>query len=192
MTPPSHRKSAAYHRDPRIVPMTLPRRERERLRRAFLPSPVQLLFVGESPPASGRFFYSSNSGLYRAMRDAFRTVYNSVDDENFLSVFQASGCYLTDLCSEPVDQLEMPERRATCSNGEVSLSQTIARLQPAMIASVLRSIERNVSQAASLANWHGPILNLPYPGRWSRHRRAFSEALAPTIRTLTFHGRARL
>jgi hypothetical protein len=50
----------------------LTRREREALRESFRPKPIRILFVGEAPPASGRFFYSANSGLYRAMRDVLK------------------------------------------------------------------------------------------------------------------------
>jgi hypothetical protein len=46
--------------------------ERERLRLRYRPVLIRLLFIGESPPASGRFFYRQDSGLYRAIRDAFR------------------------------------------------------------------------------------------------------------------------
>jgi hypothetical protein len=35
---------------------TLTRYQREILRRSFRPARVRVLFVGESPPASGRFF----------------------------------------------------------------------------------------------------------------------------------------
>ena len=160
------------------------RRDRERLRRVFRPAQIQLLFIGEAPPASGRFFYSRNSGLYRAMRDAFQSIDASIDDENFLAAFQASGCYLTDLCPEPVDNLDAEPRQAARRAGERSLSRRIVQLQPAIIAPVLRSIGGNVMQACSRAAWQGPIIHLPYPGRWRRHRNAFIDALAPTIRGL--------
>jgi hypothetical protein len=139
------------------------RSRRERLRRTFRPARLRLLFIGESPPASGRFFYRRDSGLYRAMRDAFHAVDPSINDETFLAVFQISGCYLIDLCPEPVDHLDSKSRRATCRTSEDSLSKMIAQLQPAMIATLLRSIEGNVTQAASHADWHGPLLHLPYP-----------------------------
>lgn len=71
----------------------LTRQERETLRERFLPKKVRILFVGEAPPASGRFFYSANSGLYRAMRDAFKSADPRIDDQNFLRRFQALGCY---------------------------------------------------------------------------------------------------
>jgi hypothetical protein len=160
------------------------RRERERLRRSFLPARVQLLFIGESPPASGRFFYAGDSGLYRAMRMAFQNADSTVDDENFLAAFRSRGCYLTDLCHEPVDRLAPSTRRRSRSDGEKSLALEIARLQPGIIAPVLRSIVPNVENAAARANWRGEILPFPYPGRWSRHRDAFIQALLPVIQRL--------
>ena len=55
------------------------------------PSSLQLLFIGESPPASGRFFYRGDSGLYRAMRDAFHAVVPLSTDDNFLGGQGAKG-----------------------------------------------------------------------------------------------------
>jgi hypothetical protein len=142
---------------------------------------VRLLFIGESAPASGRFFYQGDSGLYRAMRDAFRMVDPAIHDENFFAVFQASGCYLMDLCRRPVDHLDPKSRRASCRAGEASLSKAIVELRPAMIATLLRSIEENVEQALARTGWRGPIVHLPYPGRWARNKKVFVNALTPII-----------
>src|SRR5580658_9845436 len=92
----------------------LQRASRERLRHRYRPVDLRLLFVGEAPPASGRFFYQGDSGLYRAMRDAFRAIDPSITDESFLAVFRRSGCYLIDACPQAVDQLDRPSRRAAC------------------------------------------------------------------------------
>ena len=159
-------------------------RGNESLRRSFRPGCLRLLFIGESPPASGRFFYRRDSGLYRAMRDAFRIADPLIDDENFLARFQASGCYLIDLCPEPVDDLDAKSRWAACKANEDRLKRTIGRLKPARIATVVRSIEANVLRAASGAGWHGEFMHLPYPGRWSGYRDAFVNTLAPAIRSL--------
>lgn len=160
------------------------RRERERLRESFRPRCIQLLFVGESPPASGRFFYSANSGLYRAMRMAFQIADPKIDGGNFLAAFQQCGCYLTDLWLEPIDHLAPVRRRALRKAGEKYLARQLKRFRPVMIAPVLLSIANNVKDAVALAAWHGRILQLPYPGRWSRHRDAFVKALVPIIRRL--------
>lgn len=162
------------------------RRQRERLRQKFRPAAVRLLFIGESPPASGRFFYRRDSGLYRAMREAFQVIDPSITDSTFLTVFQESGFYLFDLCPEPVDHLSATERRDACRRAEGNLSRVIDRLQPAMIATLLRSIESNVLASIAAAHWRGSVLHLPYPGRWKHHREAFLRELVPTIRSLVF------
>jgi hypothetical protein len=159
-------------------------RERESLREAFRPKQIRLLFVGEAPPASGRFFYSQNSGLYRAMREAFQRVDPRVNDENFLRIFQASGCYLTDLSPEPIDQLEPGPRRHARISGEALLAKKIVELRPKKIAPLLRAIASHVSRAAALANWRGELIQLPYPGRWSHHRAEFVKLLRPALREL--------
>lgn len=153
----------------------------EQLRRQYRPEQVRLLFIGESPPASGRFFYARNSGLYRAMLEVFKSVDPGIRDETFLDVFQASGCYLVDLCPQPVDHLDRHQRRATCAASEELLAKEILVLGPLMIATLLRSIEPNVARAVTLACWKGQTIHLPYPGRWERLRVQFAERLRPAI-----------
>ena len=142
-----------------------------------------MLFIGESPPASGRFFYLGDSGLYRAMREVFQTVNPAMSDESFLGVFQSAGCYLVDLCADPVDDLDRRSRREACRVGEKRLSQMVRRLRPSVIVTMVRSIEVNVLQAAARADWRGEIVHVPYPGRWAHLRRSFVEALVPVIRS---------
>jgi hypothetical protein len=162
--------------------------ERERLRRRYRPACIRMLFIGESPPASGRFFYRQDSGLYRAIRDAFRMIDPSITDDTFLEIFQNSGCYLIDACTGPVDQLDARSRRAACLAGELALTRKIRRLEPAAILTLLNSIRDNVRRAAAQAGWRGPILELPYPGRWASHRKIFLERLVPQLKQL-FTGR---
>lgn len=151
--------------------------DQEQIRNSFRPNSIKLLFIGEAPPASGRFFYCRNSGLFRAMRDAFQLADRSINGENFLSHFKASGYYLIDLCASPVDQLNPPERRLARKSAVPTLATKISELRPLKIATLLRSIESDVLHAIAMANWKGPILHLPYPGRWIQHKKAFNEAL---------------
>ena len=156
----------------------------ERLRRRYRPARVRLLFIGESPPASGRFFYRQDSGLYRAIRDAFRVADPSITDDTFLEIFQRSGCYLIDACAAPVDRLHAHLRRAACLAAEPSLTRTIRRLEPDTIVTLVKSIRDNVQRAAVRARWRGPILDVPYPGRWASHRKIFLERLTPHLEHL--------
>jgi hypothetical protein len=57
------------------------------LRARHRPERVTILFVGESPPACGQFFYNRDSRLYRAMLHAFESVDSAITNDNFLGVF---------------------------------------------------------------------------------------------------------
>jgi hypothetical protein len=159
-------------------------REREKLRQSFRPARVQLLFIGESPPVSGRFFYCANTGLYRAIRSAFQLADPRITDHNFLAAFRAYGCYLTDVSHEPVNHLAPPLRRATVAAGEKTLAHEIASLRPVVIAPMLLSIAKNVNSAIARAKWQGELLQFPYPGRWIRHREEFIKTLLPVLKRL--------
>ena len=156
---------------------------RERLRRSYLPKRVRILFVGESAPASGRFFYQADSGLYHAIREAFVAAFPYLRHRDFLSSFRDLACYLVDLCSKPVDRLSNTSRKKAHRSGELQLSKTIRELRPHTLVILLRSIAPNVQRAAQLANWSGQTLELPYPGRWHHHRTAFVHNLAPVLKT---------
>jgi hypothetical protein len=158
--------------------------DRERLRAQFLPSPVRLLFVGEAPPASGRFFYQQDSGLFRAIREVFIQSDPAINESNFLVEFQRLGCYLVDLCGRPVDRLDLPERQRARKTGEKHLAALLRELQPAILVSVVRSIEPNVAAAKELANWSGTHVTLPYPGRWYKYRKVFQSELLTLLRSL--------
>jgi hypothetical protein len=155
---------------------------RERLRKRYRPDRVRILFVGESPPASGRFFYQADSGLYRAVRDTFLTAFPPLQKTEFLDSFRSLGCYLVDLCGEPVDKMLRHARRCACRAGEVRLARTIQTLRPKIIVTVVRSINGNVRKAEEQAGWAGLHLELPYPGRWYRARMQFTRQLVPLLR----------
>ncbi len=154
----------------------------EILRLKYRPAKVRILFVGESPPASGRFFYERNSGLYRAVRDAFRVVQPTLGDDNFLPAFQDAGCYLVDLCLTPVDHLDRKSRLSVCIRSQASLSRQIETLAPETIITVVRSIRRNVDAAILRTGWKGNILDLPYPGRWVQNRKEFIKLLVRELK----------
>jgi hypothetical protein len=157
---------------------------RERLRRRYRPARVRVLFVGEAPPASGRFFYQADSGLYRAVRDAFAIVFPEIGDTEFLNSFRALGCYLVDLCGQPVDRLPDEQRISARLDGEVRLAKMLKRLRPEIMITVVRSIAGNVKRSQDLANWSGLHVELPYPGRWQHHRTEFLRELTSVLREI--------
>jgi hypothetical protein len=155
---------------------------RERLRARYRPARVRILFAGEAPPASGRFFYQADSGLYRAVRQTFLSAFPELKSAEFLASFRKLDCYLVDLCRSPVDRLPTTQRRLACTRAEARLGKMIRRLNPALVVTVVRSIAHNVQRAQSRARWNGTHLELPYPGRWKVHRQAFERMLRPVLR----------
>ncbi len=155
---------------------------RERLRRRYRPAHVRILFVGEAPPASGRFFYQADSGLYRAVREAFVEAFPDVAAGDFLKAFQEMGCYLVDLCGKPVDRMAPRQRKRICLEGEARLARRLKQLRPKIVITVVRSISSNVKRSERRAGWLGEHVELPYPGRWYRYRKVFLEDLTSVLR----------
>ena len=125
-----------------------------------------MLFVGESPPAGGTFFYNGDSGLARYTKRSFEEAYSlqAVGMTDFLNGFKASGCYLDDLCLEPVNRMTEPARRAACKRSADSLAIRLKAAQPQMIVPIVRRIENSVRQAAEKAGFLDRMkAALPHP-----------------------------
>jgi hypothetical protein len=159
---------------------------KEKLRRSFKPKQVTVLFIGEAPPASGKFFYEANSGLYRAMHEAFAAAFPKILHMDFLKTFREMGCYFVDLCEVPVDRLSPGKRKAICTSSEPRLAGMLRRFQPKVVVSVVHLIEGNVRRSQQLAKWQGTSLQLPYPGRWWKHRTVFVKQLAKMLQKIYF------
>jgi hypothetical protein len=112
----------------------------EAVRRRFRPKRITTLFVGESAPHSGDFFYCGNTAMSSHMKRAVELAFGKSDD--FLKSFQAYGWYLDDLVLEPVNHLPESERVAKCLNALKSLADRIEAYQPEAIVSLLKRIER--------------------------------------------------
>jgi len=156
-------------------------RKRETLRRRYKPDKVTILFIGEAPPRSGRFFYQGDSGLYRAVRDTFVAAFPTLTEDKFLESFYASGCYLVDLCGQPVDHRPPKVRAAICLGCEGRLEQAVRCTRPKIVVTLVRSIRASVERALAKARWSGIRLEPPYPGRWKHHRVEFQRQLAPLL-----------
>jgi len=173
------------------------RRNLEDVRRQFLPEAVSILFVGESPPAGGTFFYLANSKLYDATKEAFGlAVPDLVRGANFLEHFAGLGCYLDDLCLEPVNHLKLDNPLAKAKRirireqGEQALAVRIRDQAPDELVVVVKGIQANVRRAVALAEIEGAAVPaLPFPGRQA-HRDRYVDELASLLKS--FRGRGLL
>jgi hypothetical protein len=134
----------------------------ESTRMAFRPERITTLFVGESAPASGDFFYYGTSAMTRYMRRAIEEELGPTDD--FLASFKGLGWYLDDLVLVPVDKLAGAERFAVCRAAQADLAVRIAAHKPEAIVTLLLSIKDIVEGAAMSAGSRVPRYAVPFPG----------------------------
>jgi hypothetical protein len=153
----------------------------ETMRRSFRPERITTLFVGESAPHSGDFFYCGNTGMQSHMRKAVEQAFGPTND--FLKTFQGYGWYLDDLVLEPVNEGFSPlERRAKCQGAIESLAKRIEIYQPQAIVSALKTIESFVADAATRAQSSARRYCVPFAG--NSHQTKFGIEMAAIIRKL--------
>jgi hypothetical protein len=152
----------------------------ETIRKRFLPVRITTLFVGESAPHSGDFFYCGNTAMWSHMKRAVELAFGKSDD--FLKSFQAYGWYLDDLVLEPVNHLPKSQRIAKCLDAQNSLANRIAFYQPEAIVSLLKRIDPFVNAAAILAGSNATRYGVSFPGMGQQTR--FQADMAAIIRKL--------
>jgi hypothetical protein len=96
------------------------------------------LFVGESAPHSGKFFYFGNTAMTRYMEAAVNSALGVDEHTAFLDRFQTLGWYLDDLVLSPVNHLTPSERQTQCKAALKSLAERIADYRPLAIVSLMR------------------------------------------------------
>jgi hypothetical protein len=163
--------------------------EYESIRKNYLPNTVRVLFVGESRPANGHFFYLADSPLVQYTRNAFSQVCPETPEQvdAFLYYFKMCGCYLDDLCHAPVNQLPNQERNARRTAGVHGLADRIRRYQPLAIITIMRAVLPYLEQALEMANLSVlPYYALPFPGQG--HQMQYIEQLTGILQQLRVEG----
>jgi hypothetical protein len=160
----------------------------EASRNAHKPDRVKVLFVGESPPASGRYFYMDETALHTTTRAAFSLFYGkpSLGLSEFLSLFKEAGCYLEDLCQQPVNLMSDDQRQSSRMAGIAGLAKKIGALRPVAIICVMKEIAPLVLEAKSKANIS--FFSLPFPRRGSQNEANYVRKLAEVLADLRNRG----
>lgn len=148
----------------------------EKLRRSFRPKHISTLFVGESPPHGGTFFYRGDSLLHDKMKESFAA------GANFLAEFKAKGFFLDDLVLYPVNQIrDDKDRDEHRRNGVSSLAQRMADYKPAAVVALMCAIEPMVVNAMRQAGLsHAQLYVTPFPAR-PEHQQRFKAKMAEII-----------
>jgi hypothetical protein len=148
----------------------------EETRANYRPDRITTLFVGESAPRGGTFFYNEDSGLFREIRKAFR------GNGHFLEDFMQNGFYLDDLVLEPVNHLANRDRRSLCKQSISSFVERLKDYKPKAILILLHSIKPMVLEAMREAGISYDPYCTPYPGFGNQPR--FHQAMAEIIPNL--------
>jgi hypothetical protein len=158
----------------------------EALRAAYRPKQIATLFVGESAPISGKFFYDGNNTMVRYMQRATEAVIPGTGD--FLDRFKSYGWYLDDLVLTPINNMLAKDRKAQWLAARESLKVRIARYRPLAIVSLLkeRQFASIVHGAAVDARSEALLCVVPFPGNGQQGR--FHEAMLKLIPTLPKNG----
>ncbi|WP_407114130.1 hypothetical protein [Bradyrhizobium sp. LMG 9283] len=157
----------------------------EFIRASYRPDRITTLFVGESAPASGDFFYLGKNAMLRHMQRATEAALGPADIE-FLNRFKAYGWFLDDLVLTPVDKLSPTERKATCLAAMDGLRDRIAAYQPLAIVSMLISIKSIAEAPAKAAGSNAPRYGVPFPGMGQQTR--FHNAMLEIVPSLPRNG----
>jgi hypothetical protein len=142
--------------------------EIEAIRQRFRPARITTLFLGESRPASGRFFYRGNSGMTRHMRHALMP--EAASDDAFLAGFKARGFFLDDLVLSPIDKMRRAERRARWRAALPAFLARLAEYQPGAVVVVLLGMQPLLSRAIRAAGHTMPVYGVPFPGQGNQGR----------------------
>ncbi len=145
-------------------------------RETFLPDRITTLFVGESRPHGGTFFYDQNSKLFTAMKIVFG------GSENFCDDFKSRGFYLDDLVPEPVNTMKPKERIAMRKASVASLAIRLKEYQPEAIVVVMCAIEPLIQKAKEQAGIKCDVYCTPFPAFGNQTR--FREAMVDIIPNL--------
>jgi hypothetical protein len=143
-------------------------RTAELIRARFRPERISVLFVGESAPAGGTFFYHGNSRMLREFRDALLPKIGDAPD--FLTAFVDRGYFLDDLILTPVNWFTQAERRDLHRSNVRSLATRLSAYQPLVIVSVLKAIRTSVEEARTTARLDVPHYTVSFPGMGQQAR----------------------
>jgi hypothetical protein len=133
----------------------------EALRARHRPATIKVLFVGESAPAGGTFFYAGNSQVYHALRGAI-SMHLGLGD--FLANFQAAGFFLDDLSLEPIDWQTASQRKRVHAANVASLADRLRDYRPQAVVALLKAIEPSVVDACRQAGLSIVPSAVSFPG----------------------------
>ena len=163
----------------------MPNNTYENLRNHYKPDKVEVLFVGESRPQGGTFFYQGDSALYRETKKAFDEFFE--EDIFTLNRFKNWNCWLYDISENPVNGLGDHERKAEIHLNIPKLIDTIETFNPkTIIVCKKKFVEPEIRKSSIMYNYceGESIFFLPFPGQGNQ--RKYREGLVKALGGISF------
>src|SRR6266571_1388302 len=152
-------------------------------RARYKPRTIRVLFVAESPPSSGGFFYFSKTiGKDHLFRETMKALSlwplghplrKGLDKTGLLEEFRSRGFFLIDTCERPVDKLSRRARRMLIVQEASGLASRAKDLDPVSIVIVKKTVYRPVRHTLERVGLGDRILNdepLPFPSHGNQRR----------------------
>jgi hypothetical protein len=130
----------------------------------YRPDQIKVLFVGESPPISGKYFYYGRNSLLHQMKRALGE--DQTADVDFLMKLKQRGWYLDDIVQTPVK--EHVELRKKCREARDDLAARIRDYNPFVVVCLLRRIRDEVEAAVLKAGSDACVYAVSFPPQQSR------------------------
>lgn len=163
----------------------MPERSVEEIRLTYKPERVKVLFMGESAPIAGTFFYKADS-LCGYTQKAFAQVFEDAGTKlgyDFLDYFKAKGCYLDDLCLTPVNALSKVERKSCWQKGVPLLATRLAEYKPDAVITILLGTSDYIGEACDRAKL-GNVKRFAIPFAGNGNQGRYVDELAKILREL--------
>jgi hypothetical protein len=158
----------------------------------YRPDQVKVLWIAESPPTSGSYFYfQKTTGKDHLFRETMRAVgiwpakeimKRGVDKQPLLERFRSNGFFLIDTCPYPVDKLKDSERKRAILDGTSGVVKLVSELNPSGIIIVKSNIYDPVKRALECSGFARKILNqrplaFPTHGKQQSYRKRINHIL---------------
>ena len=158
-----------------------------RLRKRYLPSKLNLLFILESPPVSGKYFYDETGKTTEPLFSAMMKIlyYNANDKKDGLEHFKSNGYFLADSTYKQVNKLKGKIRDYTILSDYNYLIDDLENLIPKknvpiilVKANICRMFDERLTERGFNILNKGIVIPFPSHGQQKRFHLEMSQVLA--------------
>ncbi len=158
-----------------------------RIRKKYLPSKLNLLFILESPPVSGNYFYDETGKSTEPLFSAFMKFlsYSPTDKKDGLEHFKSNGYFLVDATYKQVNKLKGKIRDYTILSDYSSLIDDLETLSPKknvpiilVKANICRMFDERLTERGFKILNKGIIIPFPSHGHQKKFHSEMSKVLS--------------